>query len=492
MMNDDMDLVREYAARQSEQAFATLVSRHVHLVYSAALRQVRNPHLAGEITQTVFIILARKAESLDPKTILPGWLYRTTRFVAGAALKREARRQLREQEAHMQTVTDPNPTDSSWEQLSPFLDEAMAQLRDKDRDAIVLRYFQNKSLSEVGAALGVEERAAQKRVSRSLEKLRAFFAKRGLALTTTIIAGAVSTNSVQAAPAVLAKSITAVAVAKGAAVSGSTLTLIKGALKIMAWTKAKTAIVVGIGVLLTAATTTTVVIRENRARPDDWQIQNFTVATLEHARSQVTILPTKFNRDGGWIQWPLDGKMMGICVTARDLIWDAYWVPKPNFETRLVLAAPLPQERYDFISSLDQGASNALQRAISEKFGLVIRRETRETNVLVLLVRTSDVAGLKPAKHIGAGSGSFKDGHFFTAGGPIQELAVVLESYLGIPVVDQTGLTGMFSFDVKWEESNSRRPNPEAMKQALLNQLGLELVPSREPVEMLVVEKSEQ
>lgn len=258
----------------------------------------------------------------------------------------------------------------------------------------------------------------------------------------------------------------------------------------MAWTKAKTAIVVGIGVLLTAATTTTVVIRENRARPDDWQIQNFTVATLEHARPQVTILPTKFNRDGGWIQWPLDGKMMGIRVTVKDLIWDAYWFPKPNFETRLVLAATLPQERYDFISSLDQGASNALQRAISEKFGLMIRRETRETNVLALSVHTRDVAGLKPAKHIGAGS--FKDGHFSTAGGPIQNLADVLEGYLGIPVVDQTGLTGMFSFDVKWEESNSRRPNPEAMKQALLNQLGLELVPSREPVEMLVVEKSEQ
>ena len=272
MMNDDMDLVREYAARQSEQAFATLVSRHVHLVYSAALRQVRDSHLAGEITQTVFIILARKAESLDPKTILPGWLYRTTRFVAGAALKREARRQLREQEAHMQAVTDPNPTDSSWEQLSPFLDEAMAQLRDKDRDAIVLRYFQNKSLSEVGAALGVEERAAQKRVSRSLEKLRAFFAKRGLALTTTIIAGAVSTNSVQAAPVALAKTVTAVAIAKGAAASGSTLTLIKGALKIMAWTKAKTAIVAGIAVLLAAGTATVTInkIRHPNFNPEDF------------------------------------------------------------------------------------------------------------------------------------------------------------------------------------------------------------------------------
>jgi len=265
MMNDDMDLLRDYAVRQSEQAFATLVARHVHLVHSAALRQVRDSHLAGEITQTVFIILARKANSLGPKTILSGWLYRTAQFVSKAALKREFRRRLREEEAHMQAITDPDQTGSTWEQLSPFLDEAMAQLRDKDRDAIVLRYFENRSLKEIGGALGVEERAAQKRVARGLEKLRKFFVKRGIASTTTVIAGAISANSVQAAPVALAKSVTAVAIAKGAAASGSTLTLIKGALIIMAWTKMKTAIVVGAGVLLAIGTATTVLVEKHIA-----------------------------------------------------------------------------------------------------------------------------------------------------------------------------------------------------------------------------------
>jgi RNA polymerase sigma factor (sigma-70 family) len=256
MMNDYMALVREYAARQSEQAFETLVSRNVSLVHSAALRQLRDPHLAEEITQTVFIILARKAGSLNPKTILPGWLYRTTRYVSAAALKIQRRREHREQEAQMQAVIQEAQTDPAWQQFSPLLDEAMANLRDKDRDAIVLRYFQNRSLRDVGAVLGVDEYAAQKRVARALEKLRAFFTKRGVRSTAEIIAGAISANSVQTAPALLAKSVTAVAFAKGATASISTLTLIKGALKIMAWTKVKTAIVGGVCVLLAAGTTT--------------------------------------------------------------------------------------------------------------------------------------------------------------------------------------------------------------------------------------------
>jgi RNA polymerase sigma factor (sigma-70 family) len=254
-MNDDIELARQYAVHQSEEAFETLVSRYLGLVHSAALRQVRDPQLAEEISQTVFIILARKAGSLSSKTVLPGWLYKTTRYVSSASLKMRHRRERREQEAQMQTMIREPETNSIWEQLSPSLDEAMAQLPDKDRDAIILRFFQNKSLREVGAAFGMNEYAAQKRVARGLEKLRVFFEKRGISTSPGVISGAMAANSIQTAPAILAKSVTAAAITKGMVSSASTLTLMKGALKIMAWTKAKTAIMVGAIVILTGGST---------------------------------------------------------------------------------------------------------------------------------------------------------------------------------------------------------------------------------------------
>jgi RNA polymerase sigma factor (sigma-70 family) len=267
MMTDDMDLVREYARNGSEQSFATLVSRYVNLAYSVAVRQVHDIHLAEEVTQAVFIILARKAGSLDSKTILPAWLCRTAQYAAADALKTQRRRQWREQEIHMQSVLNHNESNYwDWTEIAPVLDTAMGQLGEKDHSAIVLRFFEGKDLKAVGAALGVSENAAKTRVSRATEKLRKFFVRRGITLSAVAITSAISANSIQAAPIGLATSVT-VAVTKGTTVTTSTLTLIKTTLKIMAWTKLKTAAVV-ITVAILAVGSTTVALRATtRVKP---------------------------------------------------------------------------------------------------------------------------------------------------------------------------------------------------------------------------------
>ncbi|MGD0743950.1 MAG: sigma-70 family RNA polymerase sigma factor [Verrucomicrobiota bacterium] len=271
-MNDDLTLLREYARHNSEEAFAALVARYVSLVYSVALRQVGDPHLAEEITQAVFIILARKADSLGDETILPGWLCRTARYASANARTIQRRQQRREQEAFMQSQFDPQQNDLSrrseaeaeiWMQISPLLDAAMEKLGQKDHDALVLRFFENRNFKEVGAALGASEDAAKMRVTRALEKLRKSFTKRGVSSTEAVIAGVISANSVQAAPAALAKSVTAVAIVKGSIAAASTLTLVKGTMKIMTWLKLKFALGVSVVALLVGEAATVAISQKS-------------------------------------------------------------------------------------------------------------------------------------------------------------------------------------------------------------------------------------
>jgi RNA polymerase sigma factor (sigma-70 family) len=215
-MNSDIELLDAYAESRSEEAFGELVTRHVDFIYSAAMRQLRNSHLAEEATQAAFIALARKAGRLQQCTVIAGWLYRAVHFAALNLQRSEARRKHWEKEAA--TMNNPgeiavgNPDDMSKETALPHVDEALAELGEKDRTALVLRFLQQKSLRDVGDTLGTSEEAAKKRVSRALEKLRALLARRGVAIPAAALALGLSQLPVFAAPAALRASLSALAV----------------------------------------------------------------------------------------------------------------------------------------------------------------------------------------------------------------------------------------------------------------------------------------
>jgi RNA polymerase sigma factor (sigma-70 family) len=264
---NDMDLTREYADRNSEAAFASLVQRHINLVYSVALRFTRNSQDAQDVTQAVLIVLAQKAGSLRHRALLTGWLYETTRFVAIRFLRTKARREMREQKAYMESLLNDSSSENVWQRLAPLLEEAMTQLSEKERTLIALRFFENKTAAETAALLGVREWAAHKRAARAVEKLRLFFTRRGIAVPAAVLTATISANAIQAAPVAFAKTATAIAFTKGATASTSTLTLTKGALKLMAWTKLKTVIVAGaVALLVAGAVTVTVTLQRAKAR----------------------------------------------------------------------------------------------------------------------------------------------------------------------------------------------------------------------------------
>ena len=216
----DAQLLRAYAERGAEAAFAEIVARHTDLVYSAALRQVYSPDLARDVTQSVFTDLAGKARTisatLNPEASLVGWLYRGTRFAARDLYRNETRRTQRERQAMAQLQTDSDTgVPPVWSEIAPHLDTALDELDDTDRDAVLLRYFKNQDLRTVGATLGISDDAAQKRVSRAVERLREFFAKRGVTVGASGLAVVISANAVQAAPVGLALTISTAATLTG-------------------------------------------------------------------------------------------------------------------------------------------------------------------------------------------------------------------------------------------------------------------------------------
>lgn len=293
-MTDDVGLLRRYAQERDEDAFGEVVRRHIDLVYSAALRQVGGDAAsAADVTQEVITELARQARSLARHPTLTGWLYVTTRRVAAHAIRDEVRRQRREQKAYamQEPLHHPAPADPEpdWEQLRPVLDDAMNELSEGDRLAVLLRHFERRPLTEVGDLLGLSENAARMRVDRALARLRVTLAKRGVTSSAAALAVALSGHAVAAAPAALAGTVTT------AALSAATATLSTLLIPtLMTTTSLK---VTAIAVALAAAGTVFVV--QNRLRDrlaaDNAELRRKVTALTDEAR---TSRETQVGNDG--------------------------------------------------------------------------------------------------------------------------------------------------------------------------------------------------
>jgi uncharacterized protein (TIGR03435 family) len=489
---DDTELLREFAARHSEEAFRMLVERHIGFVYSVALRQLRNPSAAQEATQAVFIDLAAKAAVISEKTILTGWLFRAVRFAAAKFIRAEVRRQRREREAaEMETTLQENNADSPWEQMEPLLNEALEELPEKDRCAVLLRFFEKKPLKDVAARLGLNEAAAKKRVGRAVEKLRLIFQKRGVVIPAAVIFATLSTQSVQAAPAGLASTIAATAILKSAALTKSTIVL-KGILKLMALSKIKTAVVATVALLLVAGTTTYVIQKDRPSAllgAEDEDAAAYKIIKSGSSRVLDTAPPLVFLRAsrppvGPSQNTTADSKMMGAGKSIEQLISIAYGVS----ETRLEVSTPLPKAKYDYLVSLPSGQKEALQQALREKLGLIAHVETRPEEVYVLKSKPGDFPGLQPTTaKSGSGSSQTGDGSINFVNATLSTFSKALEQFLDRPVVNEANHTGRLDINLTWSEAGA--PG-EGLKQAMGKQLGLEVIPEKRDVEFLIVQKS--
>jgi RNA polymerase sigma factor (sigma-70 family) len=217
---DDNGLLRRYVEAKDAQAFATLVERHVNLVYFAALRQTHgNRAMAEDVAQEVFSDLARKAPGLRDRAVLAGWLYTSTRYAAAHARRAEGRRRTRENQAFaMQELTREDEPHADWGRLRPVIDDALQTLPETDREAVLLRFFEGRAFAEVGAALRLTEDAARKRVERALERLAGVLSNRGVTSTSAALGIVLAQQAAASAPVGLAQALTA------SAISGSALT----------------------------------------------------------------------------------------------------------------------------------------------------------------------------------------------------------------------------------------------------------------------------
>lgn len=493
MPETDSSLIAEFNAQHTEEAFVALLRQHVNLVYATALRQVGDPGAAEEITQNVFVALAQSAGKLGSHPTIAGWLHRTTLNKSREWLRNEMRRSRREEVAmNLQALRAEG--ESVWASLVPLLDEALLKLRETDRQAVILHYLEGRNFQEVGSLLGVSEDAARKRVNRCLDELTAFFRRHGFAVPALVPATPLFALSSHAAPAELAAEAAAAGVAAAhSAVPASTLNLIKGALKIMAWTKTQTAIVV-VGVAAILAVGTSTVVKRKATFPkswaDDpryWRLNNPPLATYPPV---LILRPTRFAGRGGGIG---DGShWMKKDSPIDDMIATAYGYPW----TRVIWPEDFQHGRagpgYDLMLTLRWRPLKALQNEIAKQFNLVGHAETTVTNALLVTVTNPGAPGLKPASSASRQHpGWYGENWSVTIHDqPLDYfLSGFIESEVEQPVFNETGLTGNYDLHMQWNPK-AGETDKAAFERALREQLGLELVPTNMPVKVLVVEKT--
>lgn len=314
MDQEDSRLLRDYVRHGSHSAFGHLVERHLPMVYATALRETGEPAAAEDVCQAAFLILVQKARGLKQPDGLAGWLFRVTRYAAANARRLEQRRQKHERRASQLRPEMQNDQDESfeqiektWAEIEPRLNAALAKLKSKDREAILLRYFEDRSLKQVAEALGCTEPATKMRLGRALEKLRGILGGERMASVAALTA-VLEAKAIVAVPAGLAGSVTAAVLSGVTAATGQAFLIAKGAMRMMAWTKAKLVATVGIGAIVLGVSgiqITRIAVAQGQTR----QTQIAATAPLSPTTGATTIQTAKAD-DG-------PGDAQGIVEAAR-------------------------------------------------------------------------------------------------------------------------------------------------------------------------------
>jgi uncharacterized protein (TIGR03435 family) len=507
-MIDDQALLLSYARSRDAEAFAQLVKRYSRFVFCIANRVTGNSATAEDVTQDCFLALARQAASI--RGSLPSWLHGVTLNRSRQAIRKEVRRQRHE----AQVLPPSNATgEPDWNQMAPFVDIALAKLPDELREPLVQHFLLGQTQSQVAEDLGVNQSTVSRRLQEGIERLREHLSQTGVICGIAAIALAFTRDSHAAVPARLSASLAKMAMAGPRAVSATafpaaatshgilTAALAKGALILAALQNVKTATAVGVVILL--ATTTAVVVYENRPYP--WQVSGAREMwdQLGQSPPQVRIVPTVFSCAA--VNASDGRRYIGMRQRIEDLLSTAY----ETSERRLVFESR-PEGYFDFIANLPERNEEALQREIERRFHVTVQVEKRVTNVLLLTVKNRNAPGwrlggkdgptgvesavfsIEPTvdgktKPTGFYRGDY-DGH-----GRFSPFIVFLERAFTIPVVDRTGLAGSKpEITIRWDWGNEGwQPGGkcDALKKALLDQLGLVLVPGRETIEVFVVKE---